>query len=382
MSPVYLGNLVNSQPKIELPDLIGSSKVMYELKQSLVQVAPSDAPIMITGKSGVGKENVARAIHKLSNRPRLDSFVPINCGAIPHELLENELFGHVKGAFSGAVSDYKGRFQQAHGGTLFLDEIGDMPPQLQVKLLRVVQDGRVSRLGSDREELVDVRIICATHRDLPRLVETGDFREDLFFRLNVIPIQVACLSDRVSDIQELFDLFATKFSHGKAPISISKACQSVLNNYSWPGNVRELEHFCRRLSVLYPAGQDIDLRLIPAQFIPSAMCSLIDELQVPLETDSQLRHDVALDPQLTLHEGGLSLPLLKQDPAGQISVYEKSLFIDDISSKGLKATLADIERDLISSVLCRVERNVSECARILGVKRTTLIAKLAKLDIR
>ena len=317
---------MNNQVKIELPDLIGSSEVMRELKESVVKVAPSDAPIMIAGKSGVGKENVARAIHKLSNRSKVGSFVPINCGAIPHELLENELFGHVKGAFSGAVSDYKGRFQQAHGGTLFLDEIGDMPPQLQVKLLRVVQDGRVSRLGSDREESVDVRIICATHRDLPHLVGTGDFREDLFFRLNVIPIRVPCLSDRISDIEELFDLFAAKFSHGKEPISISKACQSVLADYPWPGNVRELEHFCRRLSVLYPAGQE--------------------------------------------------------DLAGQISVYEKTLFIDDLLSNGLKATLADIERGLIESVLYRVDRNVSECARVLGVKRTTLIAKLEKLDIR
>lgn len=373
---------MNNQFKIELPDLIGSSEVMRELKESVVKVAPSDAPIMIAGKSGVGKENVARAIHKLSNRSKVGSFVPINCGAIPHELLENELFGHVKGAFSGAVSDYKGRFQQAHGGTLFLDEIGDMPPQLQVKLLRVVQDGRVSRLGSDREESVDVRIICATHRDLPHLVGTGDFREDLFFRLNVIPIRVPCLSDRISDIEELFDLFAAKFSHGKEPISISKACQSVLADYPWPGNVRELEHFCRRLSVLYPAGQNIDLRLIPAQYIPSAMCSLIDELPVPLETDSQQSCDATVNPNLMLHEGGLSLPVLKEDLAGQISVYEKTLFIDDLLSNGLKATLADIERGLIESVLYRVDRNVSECARVLGVKRTTLIAKLEKLDIR
>ena len=190
------------------------------------------------------------------------------------------------------------------------------------------------------------------------------------------------MSERVSDIEELFDLFATKFSHGKAPISISKACQSVLSDYPWPGNVRELEHFCRRLSVLYSAGQDIDLRLIPAQFIPSAMCSLIDELPVPLETDGQQSRDATVDPHLMLHEGGLSLPVLKQDLTGQISVYEKTLFIDDLLSNGLKATLADIESGLIESVLCRVDRNVSECARVLGVKRTTLIAKLEKLDIR
>lgn len=373
---------MNHPFKIELPDLIGSSQVMCELKQNIAKIAPSDAPILVTGKSGVGKENVARAIHQLSTRSTRGSFVPINCGAIPHELLENELFGHVKGAFSGAVSDYKGRFQQAHGGTLFLDEIGDMPPQLQVKLLRVVQDGRVSRLGSDREESVDVRIVCATHRDLPRLVETGDFREDLFFRLNVIPIKVPCLSERGSDIQELFDLFATKFSNGKAPISLSKACQSLLNSYPWPGNVRELEHFCRRISVLYPGGKDIDLRLVPTHFIPSGMCSLIDELQVPSDTGGWPSLDTPLDPQSTLHQVGFSQPILKPDPVGQISVYEKSLFADDLSSKGLKATLADIERELITSVLRRTDGNVSECARILGVKRTTLITKLEKLDIR
>ena len=208
--------------------LIGSSAVTRELLSYLEKISPTDAPVLVRGATGVGKELVAREIHRLSGREGKGQFIAINCSAIPTELLESELFGHEKGAFSGAVSSYQGRMRLADGGSLLLDEIGDMPADLQAKLLRAVQEGVVTPVGSGKEIAVDVRIISATHKPLEALIDSGRFREDLFFRLNVIPITISPLRERPEEIIELFDYFSEGYALKGDPITLSAKCISLL----------------------------------------------------------------------------------------------------------------------------------------------------------
>jgi two-component system response regulator HydG len=243
--------------------IVGGSEKMQAIFDTLRQVSPSSATVLITGESGTGKELVAHAIHGNSPR-RGNHFVPLNCAALSETILESELFGHEKGAFTGAMYTRKGRFEYAHGGTLFLDEIGDMPAAIQIKLLRVIEYGEVFRVGANEPLKVDVRLIAATNKDLPALVRDGKFREDLFFRLNVVTVEIPPLRDRLEDLPLLAQTFLDEFSahHGKKPPEITPAAMEFLYDYSWPGNVRELRNCIESMVVLDKDGR-IDVEDVP-----------------------------------------------------------------------------------------------------------------------
>ena len=248
-------------------NFIGSSESSIALRQLVATMANSNATVMITGESGTGKELLARLLHEQSDRCGAN-FVPINCAAIPKDLLESELFGHRKGSFTGAVADRIGRFELAHGGTIFLDEIGDMSLDMQVKLLRVLQERTVDPIGGTRQVQVDVRVVAATHRDLEEEIAAGRFREDLYYRLNVLPMVTPPLRERNDDVPELLAFFAKKCaSFGKQPIRFKPDFMAALQKYPWPGNVRELSNVVDRFSTLY-AGQELDLRAIPPHSAP------------------------------------------------------------------------------------------------------------------
>ncbi len=243
----------HGDPRPPGSQLIGDSADMQQVKRLIEQVAPSLATVLITGESGTGKEVVARQIHEQSGRN--GPFVAVNCGAIPEQLLESELFGHERGAFTGAVSTRAGRFEQAKGGTFFLDEIGDMPTVMQVKLLRVLEERVIERVGSTESIPVDVRLIAATHRDLPRRIKDGKFREDLYYRLSVFPIEISPLRRRRDDIEPLVDAFVGRLCTAQSvTLRIADDAMKILENYAWPGNVRELANLIERLVVIKPNG--------------------------------------------------------------------------------------------------------------------------------
>ena len=241
--------------RFRFESIVGLSPAMTALFDVLGKVAPTDATVLITGESGTGKELIAKAIHFNSPR-RGGRLVTVNCAAIPADLLESELFGHVRGAFTGAIRSKPGKFELAHGGTIFLDEIGSMPLALQPKLLRVLQEHEIERVGDERTVEVDVRVIAATNRSLPARIAAGEFREDLYYRLNVVPARVPPLRERAGDIPLLVRHFLRRFAAG-ADISITPEAMRLLEGYAWPGNVRELENFCERI-VLMRTGDSID----------------------------------------------------------------------------------------------------------------------------
>lgn len=300
--------------------LIGESEAMQKVFSAIAKATTTSATTLIIGESGTGKELVARAIHY--NSPRNSApFVPVNCGAIPEELLESELFGHIKGAFTGATETRAGFFQTADGGTIFLDEISETSLSMQVKLLRVLQDKEVYMVGSTRSRKVDVRILASTNKDLLNLMKKGLFREDLFFRLNVITIDIPSLRERGEDIFLLTQYFATKFAEelGKPKLRFSENAISVLRNYHWPGNVRELENVVQRLVVMTEGD------LIEVPDLPSLM---------------------------------------------RFSALQKT---------GLNRTLSEVEAEYIRNVLTSVGGNKTRAAEILGIDRKTLREKLSKI---
>ena len=259
-----------------LKKIVGHSADINELRGLIKVVGPSDATALILGESGTGKELVARALHDCSDRSA-EPFIPVNCGAIPRELLESELFGHRKGAFTGAISDRKGRFELASGGTLFLDEIGDMSMDLQVKLLRVLQERVIDPVGTTQSMAIDVRVIAATHKNIEELISRGEFREDLYYRLNVMPIEIQRLQDRKEDIVPLIEHFALMHVKRKhQPITFATASMDLFMRYSWPGNVRELSNLVNRYSALYP-GQTVDFRNVPQSMLPPGIRMLANE---------------------------------------------------------------------------------------------------------
>ncbi len=264
--------------------ILGNSEEINKVFDLIETVADTDSTILILGESGTGKELVAKGIHYNSSR-RDKPFVPINCGAIPEDLLESELFGHVKGAFTGAISNREGRFDIAKGGTVFLDEIGDMSPKLQVKILRVLQEREFEPVGGTRSKKADVRIIAATHKDLEEAVRAGQFREDLYYRLNVIPIHMPALRERKEDIPLLIEHFIEKFNRekGRNLKGISPEAMEILVNYSWPGNVRELENLVERLVILKRDGNDVTPEDLPEKITSARDRSAAGGIEMPPE---------------------------------------------------------------------------------------------------
>ena len=338
--------------------LVGKGKGIQEVRRLISQVAQTDANVLILGESGTGKEVVARAIHELSNRVG-GPFVPINCGAIPAELLESELFGHEKGAFTGAIAARRGRFELAQGGTLFLDEIGDMPMPMQVKLLRVLQERLFDRVGGGKPIHADVRIIAATHRDLEAMIRTQEFREDLYYRLNVFPIETPPLRDRIDDIPLLLQELLNRHSEQhQGFIRLTQRAMESLLQYPWPGNVRELSNLLERLLILYPQ-QIVDVSDLPSRY-----------RLLPCEPR---------DARLTEMDERDALAAVFQDPP-ELLVSQSSGNLMQLPQEGvnLKEMLADLEVELIRQALESQEGVVARAADLLGMRRTTLVEKMKK----
>lgn len=332
--------------------LVGSSRKIKAVRQLMEQVAGSDATVLILGESGTGKEVIARNIHYYSKR-RDKPFVPINCGAIPPDLLESELFGHEKGAFTGAISARQGRFELAEGGTLFLDEIGDMPLAMQVKLLRVLQERCFERVGSTKTISTDVRVIAATHRHLEELISEGSFREDLYYRLNVFPIESPPLKDRVEDIPLLINELISRIEHEKrGSVRLSTGAVMALCQFSWPGNVRELANLIERMAILFPFG------LVEAHDLPEKYRPENGTATAPVFAD---RIEAMLTPELT------------QEP------IEARLPRDGIN---LKEHLSHLEVNLIRQALHEADGVVAHAAKLLTMRRTTLVEKLRKYGLQ
>jgi len=327
--------------------LVGNSRGIRRVRTMIEQVAPSDATVLVLGESGTGKEVVARNIHYYSER-RDNPFVPINCGAIPADLLESELFGHEKGAFTGAISTRQGRFEIANGGTLFLDEIGDMSVHMQVKLLRVLQERNFSRVGSNKLIDINVRIIAATHRNLEEAIEKGDFREDLFYRLNVFPIDMPPMRERIEDIPLLVSELIKRLEHdNRGSVRLTQGALMSLCQYQWPGNVRELANLVERLLIMYPYGV-VDSHDLPDKFQTDP--PEVSENRVAVE--SMITFDPYEAPRLP-REG-----------------------ID------LKEHLATLEYKLIKQALDDADGVVAHAANRLKLRRTTLVEKLRKFDLQ
>ncbi len=321
--------------------LVGDSDDTRLVRKLALQVAPSLATVLITGESGTGKEVVARLIHDLSGRK--GPFVAINCGAIPEHLLESELFGHERGAFTGAVTARAGRFEQAKGGTFFLDEIGDMPPVMQVKLLRVLEERVIERVGGTKSIPVDVRVIAATHRDLPARIEAGKFREDLYYRLSVFPIEILPLRDRPTDIAPLVREFLRRLKAEKSvDLHISPDALRSLETYPFPGNVRELANLVERLAVVRPDGN------VAADDLPPAIAGESTGSETDVEV---LGASVA---SASLPDGGIDL----------------------------RQYLARIEQDMIHNALVEADGVVQRAAELLGMGRTTLVEKIRRYGLR
>ncbi len=345
----------------------GSSPAVAAVNRLIQQVAPYDSTVLILGESGTGKEIAARAIHAASPR-RQRPFVAVNCGAIPAELLESELFGHEKGSFTGAITTRKGRFEIAEGGTLFLDEIGDMSLPMQVKLLRVLQERIYERVGSNYSSECDVRIIAATHRNLEESIVRGTFRGDLFYRLNVFPIEMPTLASRIEDLPALIDSFiAQAAGRGRPRLRMLPETLEALAHYAWPGNIRELSNLIERLAILCPERPvgigDLPARYRPADWVEPEPAPVVEPLVPQLvETSEEVEDDTVLPAAVWNNEADAPTRL----PENGVD---------------LRAHLTHIERSLISQALQRSGGTVAHAARLLSLRRTTLVEKLRKLGM-
>ena len=341
----------NQRPVDLFRSLVGTSRAVQTVRKMIQQVANSDANVLILGESGTGKEVVARNLHYYSNR-RDKAFVPVNCGAIPGDLLESELFGHEKGAFTGAISARQGRFELAENGTLFLDEIGDMSLNMQVKLLRVLQERTFERVGSNKSIVADVRIIAATHRNLEEAITEGKFREELFYRLNVFPIEMPPLRDRVEDTPLLINELIRRIEHEKrGSVRFTQGAILALCQYNWPGNVRELANVVERMAILYPFGV-VDVGDLPEKFqtdtITPESTSFSEEM---LSSVQPMQYQMDAEPRLP--RGGLDL----------------------------KEHLSSLEVGFIKQALDDANGVVAQAAKRLGMRRTTLVEKLRKYGL-
>ncbi|MGA9582360.1 MAG: sigma-54 dependent transcriptional regulator [Allosphingosinicella sp.] len=337
--------------------LIGRSQAMVEVRRLVAQVAGSDASVLITGPSGSGKEVVARALH-LASRRASNAHVAVNCGAIPRELLESELFGHEKGAFTGAVTQHKGHFEEADGGTLFLDEIGDMPADMQVKLLRVLEERAVQRVGGRGRIGVDVRIVSATHRDIDAAIDDGRFREDLFYRLGVFPIELPSLAERAEDIPLLVEHFLSRTDPGHRASFSAEALDRMMG-HAWPGNVRELRNVVDRANILF-AGRTLRAADVELILFRRGRVSATERAALWQATEAPAAPVPA--------------------PASAAEVPAPAL------SRGgpvdLRALLAETEQRYIEDALKLADGVIADAARLLLLQRTTLIEKMRKYDLK
>ena len=336
----------------QVQELVGVSRAVAQVRDMVAKVAPTDSSVLITGESGTGKEVVARGIHSQSERAA-GPFVAVNCGAIPGELLESELFGHEKGAFTGAIQARVGRFEQAAAGTLFLDEIGDMPQGMQVKLLRVLQERSFERVGSNKTQQCDVRIIAATHQNLEAHAEEGKFRADLYYRLNVFPIEIPPLRERPDDVQVIGERFLEGFNKQRGTSTkVSKACFDTLRQYQWPGNARELSNLMERWTILHPDEQ-VSTKHLPDRWrTGNSPSPAVESPRVP---------DFAFSEESIVEDGS--------------EIVLSGLTEDGID---LRSRMAEIERTLIMQALDLSDGVVAQAAKLLGLQRTTLVEKMRK----
>jgi sigma-54 specific flagellar transcriptional regulator A len=403
---------------VSLDAIIGRSESILSLKRLIESVAQSDATVLVIGESGTGKELVARALHDHSQRAS-KRFVPVNCGAIPKDLIESELFGHRKGAFTGAISDRMGRFELAQDGTLFLDEIGDLPLDMQVKLLRVLQERTVDPIGSNKPVDINVRVVAATHKDLESEVQAGRFREDLYYRLNVLPVTTPPLRERPEDIAALCEHFAKIHANpNKLPVELSDLLLSELLQYEWPGNIRELSNLMARFSALFP-GKSICYADIPTMMMPKGL----RERRSPsaLTEVSNQNHSASMEEARVVSQSPVAnpdeskvvsleatsseaaqtaepaektpespeAPLTKSqassgdyNPIEDLIALAQGTPLPAIDSIPLKQRIAELEKTLIEQALQQAEGNVSQTARILAIQRTTLIEKINKYNLK
>jgi len=358
----------SSSEQARFVGMVGQSASMQQVRFLIQQVARTDANVLILGESGTGKEVVARNIHVLSNRSE-GPFVPINCGAIPPDLLESELFGHEKGAFTGAISTRKGRFELAQGGTLFLDEIGDMPLPMQVKLLRVLQERTYERVGGSQPIRADVRIVAATHRMLEQMIADGRFREDLYYRLNVFPIDTPALKERAEDLPLLVqELTQRAEQQGHARVKFTERAIESLKLHPWPGNVRELANLVERMAIMYPQ-QVVDVAELPLKYR-----HLDVETYVPHYPDALLERDAINE----LFQGSDD-----DDDDNTLYVETATGDLNTLPEHGLdlKEFLAELEISLITQALERHEYVVARAADLLCLRRTTLVEKMRKYNL-
>ncbi len=334
--------------------LVGTSRKIQQVRELMAQVADKDVTVLITGESGTGKEVVARNLHYHSPR-RQQPFVPVNCGAIPPELLESELFGHEKGAFTGAINSRAGRFELAQGGTLFLDEIGDMPLNMQVKILRVLQERTYERVGGSKTLNADVRIIAATHKNLDEMIARGDFREDLYYRLNVFPIEMPALRDRVEDLPLLLnELISRLENEQRGSIRFNSAAIMSLCQHNWAGNVRELANLVERMAIMYPYGV-VGVKDLPQKF------RYIQEEDYPDEVDE-------------------AAPAINGNAVASVASMDSHLLLPD-EGIDLKDYLANLEQNLIRQALDDSGGVVARAADRLHIRRTTLVEKMRKYEL-
>ena len=349
--------------------LVGSSEATMRLKKLISMIAPSNSAVIIQGQTGVGKELVAESVHDASRRK--GKFVAVNCAAIPRDLMEAELFGYEKGAFTGAIKTTPGKFEQANKGTLFLDEIGDMNLELQSKLLRVLENSIVTRVGGRTDIQLDVRVVCATHKDLSVLVTQNKFREDLLFRLNVFPIQVPPLRERLDDIPEIVNHFL-KINHSasatESPIGFDEGGLEALSTYEWPGNIRELKNILERAKVFFP-GQNINHEQVTQTLLGFDQNSFFNQAEESQNIWS------ALDDLGGVERGHEAKEIAPPAPK------DFSRLFDTANSVDVRRLLRDIEITLIEKALERNAGNTSEAAKDLHLQRTTLIEKIKKYGL-